>query len=411
MKKFLLYYKNVFSGLSHQTWALCFVIMINRAIFIAIPFLSLFVLQYLHRQTSAVGSIFTVFSLGSITGSVTGGKLTDRIGFRKVQIAAIILGGLCLLAFPLVSSFFAFMLLIFVTGILTEAYRPANFTAISIYAAPGTETRSYSLNRVAVNVGWALGASLGGLVAVVGLPLVFVLVGGISILSGFFILISLKSIVTRKHVDITEHARLPAVKPWQNVSFLRFLTITAIFYTCFFIFFRVFALFLQQSWHLDGGITGIIMGLNGIYIAAFEMVIVDSIITQKPALNHIRTGVLLTGCSFIILLLPVTAHLLCATIFMTMFSFGQMLSLPYLDNYVSNIAGTGHDGLYASGYMLSSSIAQLIGPTAGLMIAQASGYDILWVIIAVLMAGCSFAYTSLLKNKKPLSAKRAATYV
>ena len=53
----------------------------------------------------------------------------------------------------------------FVLSLVNEAFRPANAAAIAHYSASSTRTRSYSLNRLAVNLGWAAGGALGGFIA------------------------------------------------------------------------------------------------------------------------------------------------------------------------------------------------------------------------------------------------------
>ena len=145
-------YKNSFSGLSRETWLLSIVILVNRCGYMAVPFMGLYVTQALHRPASDAGIMISLFGLGSILGATAGGKLTDVFGFRPVQILSSLLGGILFLFFSQVEHFNALCGLAFVISFFSEAFRPANFTAIAAYAAPGKETRSYSLNRLATNM-------------------------------------------------------------------------------------------------------------------------------------------------------------------------------------------------------------------------------------------------------------------
>ena len=61
-------YKKSFSGLSRETWLLSVVMMINRGSYMAVPFMGLYVTQYLARPTSDAGLIITIFGIGSILG-------------------------------------------------------------------------------------------------------------------------------------------------------------------------------------------------------------------------------------------------------------------------------------------------------------------------------------------------------
>ncbi len=151
-------YKTSFSGLSKETWLLSIVILVNRCGYMAVPFMGLYVTQSLHRPASDAGIIISLFGVGSILGATAGGKLTDMFGFRPVQIFSSLIGGLFFLIFSQVSHFTTLCVLAVLISFFYDAFRPANFTAIAAYAAEGKETRSYSLNRLATNVGWAVGS-------------------------------------------------------------------------------------------------------------------------------------------------------------------------------------------------------------------------------------------------------------
>jgi predicted MFS family arabinose efflux permease len=78
-------YRVSFTGLSRETWLLSMVMLINRSGYMAIPFMSLYVTQSLHQSAEGAGLIITLFGIGSIIGSSTGGKFTDLFGFRPFR--------------------------------------------------------------------------------------------------------------------------------------------------------------------------------------------------------------------------------------------------------------------------------------------------------------------------------------
>ncbi len=51
-----------------------------------VPFMSFYVMRYLHRSPIDVGFIVTLFGLGYIIGAIAGGRFTDIFRFRAVQI-------------------------------------------------------------------------------------------------------------------------------------------------------------------------------------------------------------------------------------------------------------------------------------------------------------------------------------
>ena len=92
-------YKASFSGLSRESWLLSIVIFINRCGYMALPFMSLYVTQSLHRNTSDAGWILALFGVGSVAGGAMGGYFTDKIGYRQVQILMSLTSGSLFLLF------------------------------------------------------------------------------------------------------------------------------------------------------------------------------------------------------------------------------------------------------------------------------------------------------------------------
>ena len=79
VQKIIQNYKVSFSGLSRETWLLSLVILINRCGYMAVPFMSMYITQSMHRSIADAGLIITLFVVGSVLGAMAGGYFTDRI--------------------------------------------------------------------------------------------------------------------------------------------------------------------------------------------------------------------------------------------------------------------------------------------------------------------------------------------
>ncbi|MGV3545514.1 MAG: MFS transporter [Pedobacter sp.] len=387
-------YKTSFSGLSRQTWILSIVILINRCGFMAVPFMGLYVTQALHRPESDAGIIISLFGAGSIAGAAAGGKFTDMFGYRPVQILASLIGGLFFLLFATVENFTWLCVLAVVISFFSEAFRPANYAAIASYATEGTETRSYSLNRLANNIGWAFGISMGGIIASYNYKLLFIVDGSVSILVAIviFFLLPAKKVVRK---TATEQKQMNVRKPWNDLPYIKFLLLCAMFTTCFFLMFRVVPVFYKEVWHLDESHIGIILGLNGVVIALMEMVMISKIENKKSPIFYIVMGVIIVCFSFAVLMLPKFVPVVLAVISILLFTFGEMFSLPFFNTFVVKRSNEYNRGIYAAGYTLSWSVAQVIGPTSGFYIAEKFGYNTLWIGVTVLLLICAYFFSRL----------------
>jgi MFS family permease len=138
-----------------------------------VPFLTIYCTQKLNFSIVEAGLIMATFGLGSVFGAFFGGKFTDKIGFYYLQIGALLSGGLMFFVISFLETFWSLGIGTFLLSMCNESFRPANATAVAYYSNEKTRTRSNSLNRLAVNLGWSFGGALGGFFASVNYHLLF----------------------------------------------------------------------------------------------------------------------------------------------------------------------------------------------------------------------------------------------
>src|SRR6476659_1813781 len=165
-------YRNSYSGLSRQMWWLALVIFINRSGTMVIPFLTVYLTSKGYTLAQA-GYVMAAFGCGSILGGYLGGRLTDRFGYYYVQVFSLLLNGILFIVLGQMQTLLQFMICIFVLSSLGESFRPANSAAVSAYSNENNRTRCYSLNRLAINMGWAIGPAIGGVLASINYHLLF----------------------------------------------------------------------------------------------------------------------------------------------------------------------------------------------------------------------------------------------
>src|SRR5690606_1139963 len=62
---------------------------------------------------------------------------------------------------------------VFVLTLVADTFRPANSVSVVYYAKPENITRAFSLNRMAINLGFSIGPAVGGLLAAISYQLLF----------------------------------------------------------------------------------------------------------------------------------------------------------------------------------------------------------------------------------------------
>lgn len=372
-------YKKAYNGLSRNSWYLSIVILINRSGTMVIPFLTIYCTQQLHFTIVQAGYIMGLLCLGSITGAFVGGKLTDKYGFYDVQIGALVLGGVFFIVLGLQTTFWSLAIFAFVLSLCNDAFRPANSAAIAYHSSPETKTRSYSLNRLAINLGWACGGALGGFLASFNYHLLFWVDGCTNIAASVFLMILLPRGNFTKPAKSDGNVN-PPVSAYRDKIYLVFVALVVLFATCFFQLFTIQPLFYKTAWHFNERFIGFLMAMNGLLIAGFEMVLIHNMEGKRHPLVFICRGTLLCAISFLILNLstPSAIAALCAVLMITL---GEMVSMPFINAFWIVRTTASNRGQYAALYSMAWSVAQVLAPFAGSHLISSGGFHLLWWVM------------------------------
>jgi predicted MFS family arabinose efflux permease len=375
--------------------------LINRSGTMVVPYLSIYCVQVLHFSIVQAGTIMATFGVGSIMGAFIGGKLTDKFGFYDLQVGALLTGGLFFLTLGYQHTFTGLLIGTFILSMCNESFRPANSTAIAHYATGDNKIRSYSLNRLAVNLGWAVGGGLGGFLASINYHLLFWVDGCTNILAALLLLKLMPRTAIVNHVkDIAESIK--GSSPYRDGVYLFFIILAAIFGTCFFQFFIMEPVFYKIQWHFSERFIGFLLALNGILIAMVEMVMIHNLEGKRHSITYICFGILVTGAGFVLLnIVPGTVF--AAIVIVIMMTFGEMLSMPFMNAFWI-VRTTPHNrGQYAALYTMSWSAAQIIAPSMGSQIIDMGGFRLLWWILGatcLISAGGYLLLYKIIDNRK-----------
>ena len=187
-------YKNAYSSVPKPMWWLALVILVNRAGTMVIPFLTVYLTSKGYSLVQA-GMVMAIFGCGGIVGGYLGGVLSDRLGFFSVQVVSLLFNGVLFFLLGRMQTLPQIMSCVFVLSVVGESFRPANAAAVAAYSTEVNRTRSYSLNRLAINLGWAVGPAVGGLLASISYSLLFVVDGTTCVLAALLLYFSLAPLI------------------------------------------------------------------------------------------------------------------------------------------------------------------------------------------------------------------------
>lgn len=399
-------YVSNFRGLSREIWLLALITFINRAGAMVIPFLSLYLINFEGFSLPQVGWIMSCFGLGSLVGTYFGGKLTDLIGFYKVILMSLFLGGVGFILLQFINSFYGFCIGIFLLVLMTDAGRPAIFVAADTYSRPGNLTRSITLIRLAINLGFSVGPLVGGLIITyINYSSLFWVNGFSCMLAslGVFILLKPKELKSKKEVlPIMEKEGVP---PYLNKLFIFFFFIMVANSLIFVQYFSVMPVYYEKAYFLSEGIIGWLLFINGATIVLFEMPLIAWLDRKKMSKTMaVFWGIFFLGLSFMVLNFTSWSGVL--VIGMLLMTLGEMIGFPFSNALALEMAPKGRKGSYMGLYSMSFSLAHLIGHNGGMNLINSFGYYKTWLIFSIFLlfiASMTIWLYFLLKKSKTLN--------
>ena len=377
-------YINNFRGFTREIWILTFITFINRAGTMVLPFLSKYLKEDLHFSYSQVGWIMVFFGSGSIIGSWLGGKLSDKIGFYKIMIFSLFTTGVLLFCIQFITSFVGLCIGMFVLMIIADMFRPAMFVSIGAYAKPENRTRALTLVRLAINLGFAAGPALGGLIIMtIGYNGLFWIDGGTCIIAILFFWIKVKEKKKTAYRDKAHPGEILTHSVFKDKPFWIFLFSCMVSGILFFQIFTTIPLYHKEQFNLTEFKTGLLLTLNGLIIFFMEMPLVSYV--ERNNISKVKVVAL--GCFFMavslfLMLIDTWAGIL--IIMMMFMTFGEMFAFPFSNSVALSRAPKGHEGRYMAIYTMSFSLAHIFSSKIGMEIIDNFGYQINWFFMGTL---------------------------
>jgi len=400
MKKLFNNYLNTFNGLSKEVWWLALITLINRAGTMVIPFLSLYLTEDLKFSLSNVGTLMACFGLGSVVGSWLGGKLTDTIGYYKVMVRSLLSTGILFIALQFLNTFYALCLGVFLVILVADMFRPAMFVALSAYSKPENKTRSITLIRLAINLGFSAGPAVGGIIiTTMGYAGLFWVDGITCILATIvlFMVLNPKKSKVQDNIVVTHPD-----SAYKDKAFTIFLVAMFLFGVIFLQYFSTIPIYYREAHQLTELDIGLLLGANGFLIFLLEMPLIKWLENSRFSKTELMLfGAILTAASFIIL--NVTSWSGILIIGMFLMTIGEMIAFPFSNAFALERAKKGNQGEYMALYSMAFSMAHIFGHKAGMQMVDNWGFDNTWYMITVIGGFCVLLLLilkSYLKNLK-----------
>ena len=370
---------------------LIFGTLVNKLGTFILPYLALVLLRDFHLGEHTAARLLFAYGSGSLVSILAGGVLTDRLGRRRTLLLSLFGSGLLAVAMGLAPSARQFVPLLLAFGFIGELYRPAASAVIGDLLPSSERASGFAGLRMAVNLGWAAGTALGGVLADWSWRLLFLGDGLTTLAYGVIVFLAIPDTrpggvvlaVTRAPASEDSPATSPAAHrplapaghPLFDLVYLQMLAAAFLFTFIFCSNLSVFPLTVTRGAGYPARVYGALVAVNGLLIAFFEI----SIVAWLKRFRRLRVaalGNLLCACGFG--MLGLVMHWAWFLLAVLVFTAGEILASPQAMSFVADWAPPVARGRYLSFYQATWSIAFAVNPALALPLHAALGERLFW---------------------------------
>jgi MFS family permease len=361
-------------GLPSTYWLLWTGTLLNRLGTFVVPFLALYLTRERGFSAAQTGFVVSLYGAGSVLSGPLGGTLSDRLGRRAALTLGLWLGSAAMLFLAFCREPSWIRIATFTLGLLGDLYRPSVSAAISDIVPPESRARAFSLLYWVINLGFAIGVPLGGLVARQGFLILFLVDALTTFLYGCVVWFKVPETLAKTS---SSRSPWPSPAPFKDKAF-RSLWMPSFLVAC--VFFQAnTALALDLS---ENGIGpaqfGAVMAVNGVLIVLFQPFTVRLSARWRRS-TVMALGAALTGLGFGLHALPPLIPL--AMLAVAVWTVGEILGATVSLAVVADLAPPSLRGSYQGAFSMSWGLAACLAPALGGWVLGHLGRELLW-------AGC-----------------------
>lgn len=346
------------------------------------PLNTIYIHDHLGKSLSVAGIVLMLNSAASVIGNLYGGSLFDKIGGYKSIILGISITLAALVGLTFWHGWLAYIVFQIIIGFGSGIIFPSMYAmAGSVWKEGGR--KAFNAIYVAQNLGVALGASLGGIVAAHSFQLIFL---ANTVMYVLFLLIAVfgyKGILVDSGKQGTIDINVPTVTNRKNLYALLILCTGYLLCWVAYVQWPTTIASYTQEIHISLTQYSLLWSINGALIVVGQPLL-------NSVLKHITASLklqMIIGIGIFIVSFLVAGK---ATVFsgflvgMIILTIGEMFIWPAVPTVAFDLAPKGREGFYQGIVNSTATGGRMVGPLMGGMIVDMYNMSALFIVLIVL---------------------------
>lgn len=370
-------------SLNARLQSLFMITLVFRLGTLAFPFYAAYLIQQHAVSSGTAGLLVGLYGAGALCTDLVIGAVIKRFSAHRVILASLLFNALLLLIIPSVDNTLALLLLSFLWGACYEAFTPATYSETVAHSSLDARKVAFSCNRLAINIGMAIGPLLGSLVFLRNADAVFYINAALSLLAFGACLVFGRATPTTSGLPVAGKGEgLPEMAAHERSRLLVILLAALPVHVAYALPPTFLSAFIIHYTSLPTYYVGVIFFINALLVIVFEVPI-NLRMAHVSSSRSLVAGFLLAGVGFFLMGFgQVGALLMVATV---LWSLGEMIVFPGITHYISSISSRGTVDRNLGYYSAGVNIGVMIAPSLAFMLVSRPSLPSPWLLAGFIL--------------------------
>ena len=370
-------------GLNARLQLLFLITLVFRMGTMAFPFYAAYLIHQHAVSAGTAGLLVGVYGAGALFVDLIIGGVIKRFSANRVILGSLLLNAVLLLIIPSVDNTVVLFVLSFLWGGCYEAFTPATFSETVAHSSSESRKVAFSCNRLAINIGMAIGPLLGSLIFLSNADAVFYLNAALSLVAFIACLWFGRTVPVTQGAGVASKGNgLPENAMHERSRLLVILLAALPVHIAYALPPTFLSAYIINYTELPAYYVGIIFFINALLVILFEVPI-NQRMSHLSSSRSLVAGFLMAGVGFFLMgFSHIGALLLAATV---LWSLGEMVVFPGITHYVSSISSRHTVDRNLGYYSAGVNIGVMITPPLAFMLMSQPSLPSPWLLAGTVL--------------------------